>query len=276
MDGLKELVEAFSARIKSPIVGSIVLAFVIVNWKPLFFLLFSGEPAVAKFAFYDGNTTGCSRYLYPVGIGLAFALILPWVNFWGAKAIKLPVVWHRNMQLDVAHNLEQNKMRYVIDRETDNAAYRDALLENAISKQNFKNADLDPDVRADLEDKLVKVKEGELVNAPDLGAVQKPLSDTHVAFLASAAKSSSGRVSFGRDGENYYMRYGTFENSGFGYTIFEAKDAINRKAFLIAKEIIGELSKNRYMEQVSESEFDITTVGYSYLDSLDGSERKAK
>lgn len=276
MDGLKELVEALSARIKSPIVGSIVLAFVIVNWKPLFFLLFSGAPAVTKFAFYDGNMTGSLPYVSPVIIGLAFALLLPWVNFWGAKAVEAPITWHRNMQLDAAHAETEKKTRHAIDMETVSAEHRRVLLESARVNQEIKDADIDDDVRTELEGKLVETKGAEFVEAADQGTVQKPLSEAAVTLLVSTAKGASGRVSFSHEGEDYFTRSGAFETSNFGYTVFDPKDAINRKIFLIAQEAVGELVRNGYMEQASEDAFDLTTEGYGYLEKINAEESKAK
>lgn len=287
MDGLKELVEAFSARIKSPIIGSIVLAFIAINWKPLFFLLFSGESAEDKFLFLSCNTTGYSLYLYPVIAGLVFAFCLPWINFWGAKAIELPVSKHRNMQLDAAHDLDEKKMRYAheidekkmgyshdmeeaktrhaIDMEAVDAAYRNALLESAKVDQEIKTADIDEEIRTDLEEKFAGTKG---VNIAEIKEVQEPLSETSENILGRAAMTSSGRITLlSREG-TYYSRSGTIKTGDFGGLLLDPSEAIDRKEFLREREAVAELVKIGYMKQSSETEFDLTKKGYDFLENL--------
>lgn len=273
MDGLKELVEAFSARIKSPIIGSIALAFIAINWRAVFFLFFSGEPASDKFAYFTENTTGLSLYLYPVIVGLAFALLVPWVNFLGAKAIESPVTNHRNMQLDAAHTLAERKTRHAIDMETVSAEHRKALLESAKVDQEIKEADIDEDVRADLEDKLVESKGAEPVKTADLGNTQKPLSDAAETLFMRAAKDASGRISFGDDDGVYYMKYGPFDYNMYGNT-YKPENTISQKASVLAQEAIRELVKNDFMKEVTHRVFDVTAKGYSYLDGLEQSKQK--
>jgi hypothetical protein len=56
-DFIKDSTEAWFQRIRSPIIGSIGLAFAAYNWKPLSYLIFADEPAIAKFQFFDANTS---------------------------------------------------------------------------------------------------------------------------------------------------------------------------------------------------------------------------
>lgn len=276
MDGLKELVEAFSARIKSPIIGSIALAFVIVNWRPLFFLLFSGESADSKFLFFSCNTTGYSLYLYPVIAGLIFALILPWVNFLGAKAVEAPITRHRNMQLDATHAEVEKKTRQAIDLETANAEYRRVLLESAKVEQDIKDAKIDDDVRGQLEGKFVESKDMERLTDVELGKTLKALPDASIALLMRASEDGLGRVSFGEGGAQYYMKFGAFNVEVNQNIRLEAKDIVSQKAFVIAQEIVEDLVKMEYMKQGNRNAFVLTAKGYSFLENLGGSKPKWK
>lgn len=40
---IKELLSSADARIKTPVIGSIVLVFLLFNWREVYFLLFSEE-----------------------------------------------------------------------------------------------------------------------------------------------------------------------------------------------------------------------------------------
>jgi len=260
MDGLKELVEAFSARIKSPIIGSIALAFVAINWQPVFFLFFSGEHAKDKFAYFTENTTGFLPYLLPVIVVLAFALLVPWINLLGAKAIELPVTKHRNMQLDAAHVLAEKKTRHAIDMETVSTEYRRILLESAKVDQEIKDADIDDDVLAGLEAKLDETRKAEAIDIPEIKEVDIPLSDISIRFLRRTAEDPSGRVSLVDQSGGYYVVFGTRE--------VMSADQVNRQSFLEAQEITNELVKIGYMEKNGLGDLDLTTKGYAYLASL--------
>lgn len=265
MDGLRELVEAFSARIKSPIIGSIVLAFVAVNWRAVFFLFFSGEPASDKFVYFTENTTGYSLYVFPVLVGLAFALIVPWINFWGAKAIETPVSKHRSMQLDAAHALAEKKARYAVDMETLTTEYRSALLDRAKVDQEIKEANIDEDVRTDLENKLVEAKASTVT---DIVEIEAPLSNISKHFLKRAAANSSGRIKLSDRSGQYYVTFG-IENA-------KSDDAVDRKSFLEIKEAVGELIEVGYMESSEKDAIDLTTAGYAYLKKLATKEPEEK
>lgn len=276
MDGIKEIFEAVSARIKSPIIGSIVVAFVIVNWKPLFFLLFSGTPAVTKFAFYDVKMTGYSPYVYPVIIGVAFALLLPFVNFVGAKIVEMPITWHRNMQSDAAHALADRKARQAIDTETVSTEYRRALLKSAEGLQEIKDAKIDEDVRAGLENKLVETKAAERVETVELTKFQNSLPDAATTILTRAAEDASGRISFEGKGGSYFMKYGSFRTNPNRSIRFELEDQISQKEFVLAKEAVEKLVRIGYLKEPVLNRFDLTAKGYSYLDSLVESKLKEK
>lgn len=90
MDALKDLIEVFLQRIRSPIIGSIAIAFVLVNWKPVWYLLFAERPARQKILYFEENTDPTSLYLWPIGLGVAYAFGLPWVKYVGAWVAQIP------------------------------------------------------------------------------------------------------------------------------------------------------------------------------------------
>lgn len=271
MDGLKELVEAFSARIKSPIVGSIALAFIAINWRPVFFVFFSGEPANDKFLYFTENTTGLSLYLYPVIAGLAFALLVPWINFWGAKAIEAPVSKHRNMQLDAAHVLAEKKARHAIDMETVDAEYRKAILESAKVDQEIKDADIDEDVRIVLKEKfrgpILGPSREEFQSSISSNEEEDNLSDTAVDILVQAGKEVSGELVVS-EGENKYQVW-------FGSEDGNSLKLNGRREFLEVQEAVDELRYFGYLEERQGNWMAITKAGYEYLDTLPKTKPKA-
>ncbi len=144
MDALKETLDAWLARVKSPVLGYIVLAFVLVNWKPLWFLAFADQSVIDKFEFFDARTDSWSLYVWPVSIGLVAATAAPWVELLGAWIAQLPTLLRKKIQdnhdtevliaaLDNATRLEVTKVER---EEKKQAAIELAALERAKRNQS--------------------------------------------------------------------------------------------------------------------------------------------
>jgi len=258
MDGLKELVEAFSARIKSPIIGSIILAFIAVNWRPVFFLFFSGKPASDKFVYFNEHTTGYSLYLYPVLIGLIFALLIPWINFWGAMAVESPVSKHRNMQLDAAHALAEKKTRHAIDMETLDADYRGALLNRARVEQEIKEADIDEDVRIDLEEKFSEASLSSPKDRRSSSVVDGKIAELANILIQQIGANKSGRFSVTDFDDKHQVTLGQHDKLSIK----------NREEYLNVLDAVHSLQTLGYLDgNISSGK--ITTEGYNYIRSLE-------
>jgi hypothetical protein len=106
MDVLKDAFEAMSQRIRSPIVGSIVLSFLVINWKAVAYLLFADQPLLVRFAFWDGNTEWWTLYLAPIFAGLIAALMLPWITLAGTWIANKPVSSRRILQSKAQHKVQ--------------------------------------------------------------------------------------------------------------------------------------------------------------------------
>ncbi|PUB10719.1 hypothetical protein [Yoonia sediminilitoris] len=103
IDFIKDGTEARSQRVRSPILGSIGLAFFVLNWKPLWYLFLAEQPVAIKFRFFEMNTTTYSLYIWPALAGVILALSTPWVKFAGAWLAIQPDRLLRRLQFDQAH-----------------------------------------------------------------------------------------------------------------------------------------------------------------------------
>lgn len=82
-DVLKDIFEAANNRIRSPFVGSIIIVFLAVNWRPVFNLLFGETEVLVRIAHFDNVTTWQSLYVWPIVGGVVFALASPWLKHVG-------------------------------------------------------------------------------------------------------------------------------------------------------------------------------------------------
>lgn len=102
MEVIKDAFDAFSDRIRSHFVGSILLAFCFWNWKPLWYLLFEEATVTERIAFFEASSTGWSLYFWPVVTGLVAAMLLPWVKYLGAEIAKYPNARLKTLQAEEA------------------------------------------------------------------------------------------------------------------------------------------------------------------------------
>jgi len=92
----KQIVDAWGDRLRSPVLGSILIFFVATNWQSLFYLFFADKPVRARLIYFDANTDGWSLYAIPVIGGIILAIAVPWISLAGAFLAKFPgAILHR-------------------------------------------------------------------------------------------------------------------------------------------------------------------------------------
>ena len=122
-DLFKDIVKAWEERVQSPFLGSIGIAFVACNWKPIFFLLFSGEPVLDRFAFVDANTNLTSLLFKPVLLGVLLAIAIPWLKLFGAWVAKAPTTRLNDLQGDLASKRRINEFNKAAEEEAAKAKF---------------------------------------------------------------------------------------------------------------------------------------------------------
>lgn len=110
MDYLKEYLEAWSSRVKSPVVGSIILSYVIFNWKAFYYLLFAETSAAVRIRFFDLNTRGWDSFIFPVVIGVVLAVGLPWINLLGSLLALKPMQRSRDLQINESIRVKAQRL----------------------------------------------------------------------------------------------------------------------------------------------------------------------
>jgi len=94
--GINQAIETFQNRVGSPLFGSVTLSFVSINWKALFYLFFDeGRSVHQRISKFDQLTSWETLGLYPIIIGAALALFIPWMNWAVRWAIHYPVARSR-------------------------------------------------------------------------------------------------------------------------------------------------------------------------------------
>ena len=102
---MKEIIEAFNARIRSPVFGYFVLALLVINWKPLFFLLVDDTPVSTRIELFEKLTNITSLLVLPIAIGAIAAIVSPWVNYVFLRLCRKPTDLRNAIQAESEHKL---------------------------------------------------------------------------------------------------------------------------------------------------------------------------
>ena len=79
-DFFAQSLQAFQERMRTPWIGSILIAFLLWNWQPLLFLFASDTALPARFAYFEIHTDWRSLFAGPVIAGFLFAAAKPWIS----------------------------------------------------------------------------------------------------------------------------------------------------------------------------------------------------
>ncbi|KQC32733.1 hypothetical protein AAU57_04930 [Nonlabens sp. YIK11] len=84
---LKSFFESSKERIKNPLIGTFIISWIAINWKPITILLFSDEIIENRINYIETNYASVDTYLLiPFGIALIYVIILPYF-MWGVDEL---------------------------------------------------------------------------------------------------------------------------------------------------------------------------------------------
>lgn len=108
---MKEIIEAFAARIKSPVFGYFFLSWVAFNWRPLFYLIMSDVIVDERFVYFDKYTNIYSLILFPFLSAIVIAIFYPWFNYVFLYLCQKPSDLRNYIQADSEHKLLIRKQK---------------------------------------------------------------------------------------------------------------------------------------------------------------------
>ena len=155
---LKDFIGAWGSRTKSHIFGSFVLAFLAVNWKVVYFLLFADVRAAIRISYFEANSDATSLYWYPLLIGSLLALGLPFLNDRVHKLVSEPINSMR-MRDDMlaSRRLAEKNEQELLRNETLKIRER-KLIAQAITDQEIDDVISDPEKRIELQQQVDELR----------------------------------------------------------------------------------------------------------------------
>ncbi|MCG3267816.1 hypothetical protein [Yoonia sp. I 8.24] len=234
LDVFKDGAEAWLQRIKSPIIGSFVLSFCVINWKVIFFVVFSDTPILFRFWYFDTETSICTLLIYPAGTGFLIGLGTPYLNYVGTFLARWPTEKLRLSQAESAHAVMSKKAEFLIEREIKSADFKEAALRDAKATEAINDADLSAETRASVESKaaMINTSPDENVNPP-----RRLLTSLAREILMEAVASESGSFMVRETTSGFEAQAGNDNRKKIG----------NREIYLKMVSALAELNDAGYM-----------------------------
>ena len=109
---MKEIIQALESRIKSPLSGYFAIAFMLCNWRELFFLLADKGTAIERIEYFTNNTSHETLLWYPLLVSIIYTLAYPWLNLAFLYLCRKPTDLRNTLQANSEHKLlvEKNKL----------------------------------------------------------------------------------------------------------------------------------------------------------------------
>jgi hypothetical protein len=180
----KQIVDAWGDRLRSPVLGSILIFFVATNWQSLFYLFFADKPVRARLLYFDANTDGWSLYVIPVIGGVILAIAVPWISLVGASLAKFPRAILHEVQSSEALN------RRILDHELRaREEETKASLEEVRERRK-----IDAAKRLNEAEELSSALKEEIEEDREKDNPRRNLDPNSLEILKFASKSSNGLV----------------------------------------------------------------------------------
>jgi hypothetical protein len=150
---MKEFIEALTLRIRSPVLGYYSAAVVVLNWKPIFYLMAANQGVLERINYFDANTTYWSVVIYPLVTSLLLSLLYPWLHFVVLWLIRNPTrlrnaLYAENEHEHLAKKLEFEQLRGAIIAEREQQLIEKKKRDQEV--ESLDNEELKQDLKAEL------------------------------------------------------------------------------------------------------------------------------
>ncbi|PTR16072.1 hypothetical protein C8R31_10286 [Nitrosospira sp. Nsp2] len=102
---MREILEVIESRIKSPVLGYFIFAFVAINWKVIFYLFVENKSALDRISYFESNTDFVFLLILPAIAAGIFSVAYPWINYFFLHLCIKPTELKNSVQARTEHNL---------------------------------------------------------------------------------------------------------------------------------------------------------------------------
>ncbi len=109
---MKEIFEVIESRVRSPLFGYFVFAFISVNWNPLFYLFVEKTRVLNRIQYFQDHTDWLTLLIFPLVTAMVLSIAYPWVNYGFLHLRKFPTDLRNKLQASSEHELLKEKQKF--------------------------------------------------------------------------------------------------------------------------------------------------------------------
>lgn len=149
--------EAIGNRLKTPYYGYVLLAFVAVNWREIFYVLAANVPVDEKIEYFDSRTSVLELLIIPLCVGAAVSIVAPWLKLAFEYISTRPASMIAERALQAEHKLTILRTKLEHDRNKMFAEQEQAVIERARRESSLAEIE-DPVARDKAETELHEIR----------------------------------------------------------------------------------------------------------------------
>jgi tetratricopeptide (TPR) repeat protein len=154
---MKDIVEAFFTRVKSPLFGYFVFSVIAINWKAISLLLFSTDDLLDKIEIFDEATSRYCLFIYPLILSIFLTITYPWINYLFLLIARKPTELRNLLQAESEHKMLQKKVELETLRSEYLGSKERELLERAKINEEVENID-NEEVKTKLQSEIKELR----------------------------------------------------------------------------------------------------------------------
>ena len=139
---MKDIIEAFNTRVKSPIFGYFIFSWLFFNWKPLALLFFDKALLTERISTFEVSTTIYTLLFLPIVSAVFIAIVSPWVGYVFLWVAQKPTDLKNLIQAKSEHNNLFEKQRLENKRLEEQAVLIDKVKETEKEISSIKDEKL--------------------------------------------------------------------------------------------------------------------------------------
>ena len=113
---MKEILEAFGTRIRSPFFGYFALSLFSINWKAILILTMSDNTINDRIKEFELSTSINSLLWYPIALAILISIVYPWIQYFFLLFASKPTDLKNKLQSKSEHNLLTEKKKFEQER----------------------------------------------------------------------------------------------------------------------------------------------------------------
>lgn len=171
---VKELYESLTDRLHTPIISSILISSLLLNWRAFFYLLVANKSVPERIEKFDALTSTSTLIITPIIIGSILAATMPWLKVIGAFLSQKPLEIIKQKQLDSEEKAILHREALVAARRKLAASQEEGIIEQAKRDEDLLSGVTDTALLKATQDQLKELREK---TSSDLGLNEPELSE---------------------------------------------------------------------------------------------------